>query len=218
MTLNKALEYLVFIDTEDEYHQRPSGKKAITDALVAFCETIEHVGYYAGIYSSSYWCQHLTELERYWSAHKLKRNVAKILSTLEVRNWEIDWPFQETVNSGGYNGLVYKDRWGRAGFEMFEEWIPGVFAGVLWDECDHKVKPVRELEGPEVMIVVDLKTPNYPGVVNSSEAQKYFSVLQANQALKGTMIEQEQTDTLYTTLTEGINIITANNELGKLSW
>ena len=45
----KTISYPVFIDTEDNYHQRPSGKKAITDALVGFCETVESAGYYTGI-------------------------------------------------------------------------------------------------------------------------------------------------------------------------
>lgn len=60
----KTISYPVFIDTEDNYHQRPSGKKAITDALVGFCETVESAGYYTGIYASSSWFQDLTELDR----------------------------------------------------------------------------------------------------------------------------------------------------------
>ncbi len=60
----KTISYPVFIDTEDNYHQRPSGKKAISDALVGFCETVESAGYYAGIYASSSWFQDLTELDR----------------------------------------------------------------------------------------------------------------------------------------------------------
>lgn len=57
----KTISYPVFIDTEDNCHQRPSGKNAITYALVGFCETVESAGYYAGIYASSSWFQYLTE-------------------------------------------------------------------------------------------------------------------------------------------------------------
>lgn len=51
----KTLLYPVFIDVEDSHHQQPSSKKVLTDAVVAFCETIENAGYYVGIYSSSSW-------------------------------------------------------------------------------------------------------------------------------------------------------------------
>lgn len=51
----KTLLYPVFIDVEDSHHQKPSSKKELTDAVIAFCETIENAGYYAGIYASSSW-------------------------------------------------------------------------------------------------------------------------------------------------------------------
>lgn len=52
---DKELRYPVFIDSEDGYHQQPSTKDALTNAVRAFCKTIEAAGYYVGIYASSSW-------------------------------------------------------------------------------------------------------------------------------------------------------------------
>lgn len=60
----KEFSYPIYIDTEDNYHQKPAGRKKLTDALVGFCETIEKAGYYAGIYSSTYWIKIYCELSR----------------------------------------------------------------------------------------------------------------------------------------------------------
>lgn len=47
----KQFEYPVYMDCEVT---PPSAKKGATDAAIAFCETLEKAGYYAGIYGSTY--------------------------------------------------------------------------------------------------------------------------------------------------------------------
>ena len=47
----KQLEYPVFMDNEA---QPVSAKAGITEATIAFCETMEAAGYYVGIYGSAY--------------------------------------------------------------------------------------------------------------------------------------------------------------------
>ena len=106
----KTISYPVFIDTEDNYHQRPSGKKAITDALVGFCETVENAGYYAGIYASSSWFQDLTELDRlapydFWVAQ---------WSSKEPTLRHGIWQYSSKGKLSGYSGnldmnYAYKD-------------------------------------------------------------------------------------------------------------
>lgn len=51
----KKIEYPVYWDSEDNHHQRPSSKAALTAAARAFCETIEKARYYVGIYASASW-------------------------------------------------------------------------------------------------------------------------------------------------------------------
>lgn len=64
----------VFIDVEDMTYQDRATKTALTDAVTAFCLTIEQAGYYVGIYASSSWFRtkfDLKRIERFdkWVAH-----------------------------------------------------------------------------------------------------------------------------------------------------
>jgi len=47
----KQLEYPVYMDNEA---QPASAKTGITEATIAFCETMENAGYFVGIYGSTY--------------------------------------------------------------------------------------------------------------------------------------------------------------------
>lgn len=78
---DKRLDYPLIIDVEDEYHQAKAGRSRLTDAVVAFCQTIEAAGYYCSIYTSSWWINNLLDLERIkrydlwiaqWSQHRPK--------------------------------------------------------------------------------------------------------------------------------------------------
>jgi GH25 family lysozyme M1 (1,4-beta-N-acetylmuramidase) len=50
----KTFEYPVYIDVEEKRWQR-NNKKGVTDAIIAFCETLEDKGFYVGVYSSTSW-------------------------------------------------------------------------------------------------------------------------------------------------------------------
>lgn len=47
----KQFEYPIYIDVEDTHHQ-VGNKRGVTDAIKGFCETLERLGYYVGIYAS----------------------------------------------------------------------------------------------------------------------------------------------------------------------
>lgn len=52
----KKFEYPIYIDVEDDtggrQYLRKAGKQATTDGIKGFCETLEKLGYYVGIYAS----------------------------------------------------------------------------------------------------------------------------------------------------------------------
>ena len=53
----KQFEYPIYIDVEDDtsekyYYLRNAGKKNTTDGIIGFCDTLEKLGYYVGIYGS----------------------------------------------------------------------------------------------------------------------------------------------------------------------
>ena len=70
----RALDLPVYWDTEDEYHQRPASRQALTEAAKGFLSTIRAAGYQAGIYGSANWLENeldMDQLEGYetWVAH-----------------------------------------------------------------------------------------------------------------------------------------------------
>ena len=48
-----------------------------------------------------------------------------------------------------------KYRWGRVGIDFFQEWKPGIFAGVLLDIRDHKIEATDKNLGPDFVIIVE---------------------------------------------------------------
>ena len=64
----------VYWDTEDQYHQRNTDKKTLTDTALAFLKEMEKSGYYTGIYASASWFYEKLQMERLkdydvWVAH-----------------------------------------------------------------------------------------------------------------------------------------------------
>lgn len=47
----KQFEFPIYIDVEDTHHQ-VNNKRGVTDAIIGFCEYLENLGYYVGIYAS----------------------------------------------------------------------------------------------------------------------------------------------------------------------
>ena len=85
----KQFEYPIYIDVEDDTGGknwlRNAGKKAITDGIVGFCETLENKGYYVGIYANLDWFNNLINLDRVkdydkWLAAWLKNKPRTFLS------------------------------------------------------------------------------------------------------------------------------------------
>ena len=64
----KQFDYPIYIDVEDDTGGRGwlrnAGKEAITDGIVGFCETIEKLGYYVGIYANQDWFNNLINQDR----------------------------------------------------------------------------------------------------------------------------------------------------------
>lgn len=58
----KAFSYPLVMDVEDQHHQAPTSKQVLTDTVIAFCQTIEKAGYYAMIYSSTWWLHNELDL------------------------------------------------------------------------------------------------------------------------------------------------------------
>ena len=51
---NKQFEYPIYIDVEDSHYQA-NNKQGTTQAIIGFCETLEDLGYYVGVYANTNW-------------------------------------------------------------------------------------------------------------------------------------------------------------------
>ncbi len=70
----KDIKLPLAIDVEDGYYQLKAYRTELTNAVIAFCKTIENAGYFASIYSSTSWFQTRLDdsrLQKYdhWLAH-----------------------------------------------------------------------------------------------------------------------------------------------------
>ena len=59
----KKFEYPIYIDVENDYWQA-ADKKGVTDAVIGFCQTLEKLGYFAGVYASLDWFNNKLESKR----------------------------------------------------------------------------------------------------------------------------------------------------------
>ena len=79
----KQFDYPIYIDVEDDtgnkYYLRNAGKEHITDGICGFCERLEQLGYYVGIYANQDWFNNFINQDRvrdydkwlaYWTKNK----------------------------------------------------------------------------------------------------------------------------------------------------
>ena len=107
----KQFEYPIYIDVEDSHHQ-VGNKSGVTEAIIGFCETLENLGYYVGIYASDI------------SGFKDKMDINKLTAYDKwvarygdepsyVTNYGM-WQYTSKAKLNGYNGNIdrnesYKD-------------------------------------------------------------------------------------------------------------
>lgn len=59
----KSFEMPIYIDVEDSKWQADN-RKGVTDAIIGFCEELERLGFYSGVYSSLSWFNNKLETDR----------------------------------------------------------------------------------------------------------------------------------------------------------
>lgn len=120
----KQFEFPIYIDVEDTHHQ-VNNKRGVTDAIIGFCETLENLGYYVGIYGSDISSfqdkMNLNELNaydkwvaRYGSKPKYVKSYGMWQSSSSGRingyngNLDTDESYKDypsIIKNGGFNGF-----------------------------------------------------------------------------------------------------------------
>lgn len=107
----KQFEFPIYIDVEDTHHQ-VNNKRGVTDAIIGFCETLENLGYYVGIYASDISGfkdkMYINELDAY------DKWVARYGSEPKYVKQYGMWQSTSSGRINGYNGnldgdVAYKD-------------------------------------------------------------------------------------------------------------
>lgn len=106
----KQFEFPIYIDIEEQRWQM-NDKNGVTDAICGFCETLKALGFYVGIYSSTYWFSHYIDSSR---LDKYSKWVAAWRSTkpsFPYSNFDM-WQYGENGKISGIQvdlDISYKD-------------------------------------------------------------------------------------------------------------
>lgn len=122
----KQFEMPIFIDCEDNHWQSKTWA-GTTDAIVAFCETLEQLGYFVGVYASKYWFSKLgkDKLKPYlhwlawWTSTEPTEKTAGVnfgiwqFGSVKVKGKNIDGniaykDYAKIIKEGGFNGFNTK--------------------------------------------------------------------------------------------------------------
>ncbi len=92
----------------------------------------------------------------YWSGKSLEKKLDRLFYEIENFDWRKEVSYLKEVNPNYYS-IFNKNRWGRKGIDLFSTWKPGIFIGVILDESDHCLSPLDRLQGPDVVLLVELQ-------------------------------------------------------------
>lgn len=117
----KQFEYPIYIDIE-EYRYHKASKEGTTDAIIGFCETLEKLGYFVGVYANHDYFTNYIDNKRinaysrwlaYWATNKPKvgydYGLWQYTNNLNVNGVRIDGnityvDYREIITKGGFNG------------------------------------------------------------------------------------------------------------------
>ncbi len=112
-------------------------------------------------------------VENYCEVMKLDQTLKGMFC--EIKN-DIKW---DTKCSGladfvaSYHPEIPVKRWGRIGIEFSNEWKPNIFAGVVLDNADHKLKEFNNQ--PQFVVLIDCDPEVKSEVLNKAEFKSLFA-------------------------------------------
>lgn len=106
-------------------------------------------------------------VENYCEAMKLDQTLKSIFSDIIIIN-DVDWELEccgikNFVSS--YKPFVPAKQWGRIGIEFSANWEPSIFAGVILDNKDHKLKEFNNQ--PQFVVLIDCNIEKKSDILNT---------------------------------------------------
>lgn len=124
----------------------------------------------------------LVALQGYWPALKLESQLENIFRQLVKVDYSILCPGIEKIGTGFKPEYSIESReWGRLGIAMFPKWNMGLFAGVILDTEDHKLKPLNKDKGPDLVVLLE---SDYSKVVGSTERNNYENNIKSDKYIR----------------------------------
>lgn len=106
----KKFEYPIYIDVEETRWQLKD-KTGVTDAIIAFCDTLEKLGYYVGVYASLDWFNNKIDTNRLDRFTKWVACWSKQKPTFKYNAFDI-WQYSDNGVIGSYivdTNFAYRD-------------------------------------------------------------------------------------------------------------
>lgn len=136
----------------------------------------------------------INEVTSYYSARKLEKKLDELFMDLVHVEWEKECEHLKTFTKSRYNPNFTKYRWGRKGIDFFEDWYPGLFAGVMLDPTDHCIDTKDSDRGPDLVVILDIE---YRGKKDSNNcmrnrilnSDKYIELKEVLRNMNGTFEE-----------------------------
>lgn len=180
--IDESLDFrtVLLTKSEDRHKQNPDIALTWHDLYKYFSKRLQNGVYVAGeqILIEQF-LMYLTEVgmgmknsiqiesvENYCEAMKLDQTLKSIFSDIAADiNWETECSGIEDFVSL-YKPFVPAKRWGRIGIEFSENWEPSIFAGVILDNKDHKLKEFYDQ--PQLVVLIDCDVEKKSDILNTS--------------------------------------------------
>ncbi len=180
----------------------------------------------------------MSEIISYYSAESLESKLDKLFEDLMMVEWDKECLNLKTFTKSNYNPKYNKYRWGRKGIDFFEQWEPGLFAGIMLDPKDHRITISDKDRGPDLVVILDIDRKINKGekcisskLINSNEYKLLLEELKTIEngfeqvksknkwrlaiirkplidVLSGKYSNEEQLNAIKDTIVDGINILT----------
>lgn len=166
---NKQFEYPIYIDVEDTHYQvgkdnegRYYRKQGTTEAIIGFCETLEDLGYYVGVYANVNWFNNYIDTKRLTAYDKWVASWGTQRPSIEGGMWQFGGETNKLRSNKVANMICDQDY-------SFKDYPEIMKANNLNGFSKHNKKSIDEMARE----VIEGKYGNYPERKTKLEALGY---------------------------------------------
>lgn len=154
---DKEITYPVYYDVEETRNHGTLFKQKLSQLVTSWCEQIEKLGYYTGIYASMYWfTSKLGELDRfdkwltYWSERteaieKFKHGLWQYTGTEQLKGYR--GHLNLNISFKDYPQIIKTNKLDNLDLESLDQYSDHQLADMVWDEVFEDEEEKKEKLG-----------------------------------------------------------------------